>query len=70
MTPPTKTQSSFSHIQFTYPPNTLLTLPLIHFTFPTPFTANTKHTFNPNPLPTTHILNNAETLRLPLALHL
>nr|WGD88153.1 biofilm-surface layer protein BslA [Bacillus subtilis] len=65
-----KTEWSFSDIELTYRPNTLLSLGVMEFTLPSGFTANTKDTLNGNALRTTQILNNGKTVRVPLALDL
>ncbi|MDO3662981.1 biofilm surface layer hydrophobin BslA [Bacillus sp. C28GYM-DRY-1] len=65
-----KTEWSFSDIELTYRPNTLLSLGVMEFTLPSGFTANTKDTLNGNALRETQILNNGKTVRIPLALDL
>ncbi|MCY8452191.1 biofilm-surface layer protein BslA [Bacillus spizizenii] len=65
-----KTEWSFSDIELTYRPNTLLSLGVMEFTLPSGFTANTKDTMNGRALRETQILNNGKTVRIPLALDL
>lgn len=61
---------SFSDIELTYRPNTILSLGVMEFTLPSGFAATTKDTVNGHALRERQILNNGKTVRLPLNIDL
>ncbi|ADP33594.1 hypothetical protein C6370_05910 [Bacillus atrophaeus] len=65
-----KQEWSFSDIELTYRPNTILSLGVMEFTLPSGFTATTKDFVNGHALRERQILNNGKTVRLPLNLDL
>ncbi|ASB86941.1 hypothetical protein CHH92_07770 [Bacillus sonorensis] len=65
-----KQEWSFSDIELTYRPNSILALGTVEFTLPSGFSATTKDTVNGRALTTGQILNNGKTVRLPLTIDL
>ncbi|MFT0801721.1 biofilm surface layer hydrophobin BslA [Bacillus swezeyi] len=65
-----KQEWSFSDIELTYRPNSILALGTVEFTLPSGFSATTKDTVNGRALRTGQILNNGKTVRLPLTIDL
>ncbi|AVM23904.1 biofilm surface layer hydrophobin BslA [Bacillus pumilus] len=60
-----KQEWSFSDIELTYRPNSVLSIGAIEFTLPAGFQATTKDIFNGKALKDKHILNNGKTVRIP-----
>ncbi|WP_326289529.1 biofilm surface layer hydrophobin BslA [Bacillus glycinifermentans] len=65
-----KQEWSFSYIELTYRPNSILALGTVEFTLPSGFSATTKDMVNGRALTTGQILNNGKTVRLPLTIDL
>ncbi|APJ10972.1 biofilm surface layer hydrophobin BslA [Bacillus safensis] len=65
-----KQEWSFSDIELTYSPNSVLSLGAVEFTLPKGFQATTKDIMNGKALKDSYILNNGQTVRIPLRLDL
>ncbi|MCY7434649.1 hypothetical protein MCY90_04705 [Bacillus pumilus] len=65
-----KQEWSFSDIELTYSPNSILSLGAVEFTLPKGFQATTKDIMNGKALKDSYILNNGQTVRIPLRLDL
>ncbi|MFN2744664.1 MULTISPECIES: biofilm surface layer hydrophobin BslA [Bacillus] len=65
-----KQEWSYSDIELTYRPNSILALGTVEFTLPSGFSATTTDTVNGRALTTGQILNNGRTVRLPLTIDL
>ncbi|MCC9087226.1 MULTISPECIES: biofilm surface layer hydrophobin BslA [Bacillus] len=60
-----KQEWSFSDIELTYRPNSVLSIGAIEFTLPAGFQATTKDIFNGKALKDSYILNSGKTVRIP-----
>lgn len=65
-----KQEWSYSDIELTYSPNSVLSLGAVEFTLPKGFQATTKDIMNGKALKDSYILNNGQTVRIPLRLDL
>ncbi|KPN13380.1 hypothetical protein AKG37_09560 [Bacillus australimaris] len=65
-----KQEWSYSDIELTYSPNSVLSLGAVEFTLPKGFQATTKDILNGKALKDSYILNNGQTVRIPLRLDL
>ena len=60
-----KQEWSFSDIELTYRPNSVLSIGAVEFTLPTGFLATTKDIINGKALKDSYILNSGKTVRIP-----
>ncbi|MDM5298026.1 hypothetical protein QUF51_07630 [Bacillus pumilus] len=60
-----KQEWSFSDIELTYRPNSVLSIGAVEFTLPTGFQATTKDLMNGKALKDSYILNSGKTVRIP-----
>ncbi|MGG5831561.1 biofilm surface layer hydrophobin BslA [Bacillus pumilus] len=65
-----KQEWSFSDIELTYRPNSVLSIGAIEFTLPAGFQATTKDIFNGKALKDSYILNSGKTVRIPARIDL
>ncbi|MFS0654819.1 biofilm surface layer hydrophobin BslA [Bacillus sp. 179-C3.3 HS] len=65
-----KQEWSFSDLELTYRPNSVLSIGAVEFTLPTGFQATTKDLINGKALKDSYILNSGKTVRIPARIDL